>query len=343
MLQAPFTVPQGTTPLGGTPAGSDIVSQDSGTTNSAEQSSTEETANGGAQGENYEGKLEESTHIASQEDTERGVDVQVVDKEQETSGQRETLPDRSDQPTGRVTRSKGPANAIQLGPRDIQIKVTERAWKSRKPPTINDLTLGDEDEKSEPRRHIGHTDYHSDEGSPKARVEVRKRLFTSSPSLQAEISRRKPADSTGTSDVATGSSVRQPLGSRKIEEANRQVTVTKSTTSGDSSNKGENRTQGTGGNNETNQIDRLSDRGGRNSASAPEIAAAEVVGKSRDLQDTEVNAWVLGILEALLTGVVDLAEATALLEIGGGGHPRTRNCEWTEGSVRRQPETSTIQ
>ena len=65
-------MPQGTTPLGGTPAGSDIVSQDSGTTNSAEQSSTEETANGGAQGENYEGKLEESTHIASQEDTERG-------------------------------------------------------------------------------------------------------------------------------------------------------------------------------------------------------------------------------------------------------------------------------
>ena len=301
MSQAPFSVPQGTSPLGGTPAGSDIVSNDSGTTNSTEQNGSrdhsqgyitdvqdsdingveeasengqglEESVNEEDQEEVSTEELERATQTIDSENTSVGVDIVQVEREQETSERQETQPDGPDQPAGRATRSKGPARPIQLGPRDIQVEVTAPAWRSGKPPTIDVPTRGDEEGNSEPRRLIGQRGSPLDEESPKTRVEVRKRLFTSPPLAPAELSRRKPADSTGTSDVATRReselveryvydspiyrayqtlrSVRHSLGSRELEKAIRQVEVTENTTSGDSSVLEESRTQETEDNSE---------------------------------------------------------------------------------------------
>ena len=68
------------------------------------------------------------TQTVDLEDSGVVVDVVEVDKEPESSERKETQPEGSDQPAGRVTRSRGPANPIQLGPRDIQEIVTASAW-----------------------------------------------------------------------------------------------------------------------------------------------------------------------------------------------------------------------
>ena len=127
MNGTPYPVPPTQSPLGDPVAG--VVSTEE---EEIEDSSVGSAAVGVVE-ENR--KSAKDTSNASSLDTEdsyseeRSIEEEIVTELKEPTEEPQEA-EGSDQP-GRGLRSKGPADAIQLGARDRQVAVTETAWKSR--------------------------------------------------------------------------------------------------------------------------------------------------------------------------------------------------------------------
>ena len=127
MNGTPYPVPPTQSPLGDPAAGVEV---------STEEERIEESSIGSAiadTGEERSTSAKDTSNPSSLEaeysdEEEITIEGDIVREQKETTEESQEV-ERPDQP-GKGLRSRGPAEAIQLGSRDRQVEVTAVAWKS---------------------------------------------------------------------------------------------------------------------------------------------------------------------------------------------------------------------